>query len=94
MADAPARNAWEKEAAAPKKKRRALRVQSLIFSKQVFSRKKAVEWAKTHDFKARDVDETETSYRLRQRPPNRFKPGSFRTVALTRGVKAVLGRLR
>lgn len=70
------------------------KVQTLVFSKKKFTRKKAVAWAKTHDFKSSDVDETDVSYRLRQRDPGRFQPGSFRTVKLTAGVLAVIGKLR
>lgn len=81
-------------AAAKPKKRTTTRVQTLIFDKKVFSRKGAVQWAKTHDFRSSDVDETEESYRLRQRDPKKFRPGSFRTTELTKGVQAVVGKLK
>jgi hypothetical protein len=38
------------------------------------------------------VDETETSWRVRQRSPGEFQEGSFRTIEITDGVKAVIGR--
>ncbi|MFQ5871530.1 MAG: hypothetical protein ACE5IB_05180 [Candidatus Geothermarchaeales archaeon] len=63
-------------------------VQSLIFSKDHFTRDEALAWAKEHDFKAGKVHETENSYRLRQ-----FDPGaceSFRSKKLTTGVTAVI----
>jgi hypothetical protein len=66
-------------------------VQSLIFEKDDFSEDEAKVWAKKHDFKAADVDETQDSYRLRQQDPKLFKKGSFRTIKLTDGVKAVIG---
>jgi hypothetical protein len=81
-------------AAAQAEKSSGTKVQTLIFSKKRFSRKQAVAWARTHDFRSNDVDETDETFRLRQRDPKRFKPGSFRTIQLTKGVHAVIGRLR
>jgi hypothetical protein len=70
-------------------------VQTLIFSKDVFqSAEEAIAWAREHDFKFDKVDETETSYRLRQREPGEFQDESFRTIDLTEGVQAVIGRLK
>lgn len=54
--------------------------QSLIFPKEHFDRVAAMNWAKEHGFKSGDVDETESSFRLRQRNPGEFMPGSFRTI--------------
>lgn len=67
-----------------------MQVQSLIFEKDVFSRAEAVKWAKDHDFSASGVDETENSYRMRQEDPGQFK--TMRTIKLTDGVKAVVGK--
>jgi phage head maturation protease len=67
-------------------------VQSLIFSKERFTKAEAVKWAKDHDFKANSVDETEDSWRLRQADPDEFEDGSFRTIELTDGIKAVIGK--
>jgi len=67
-------------------------VQTLIFSKPKFTRKSAKKWAKDHEFKNNKVDETSTSFRLRQKAPGLFIEGSFRTIELTSGVKAVIGR--
>lgn len=75
-------------------KKSSTKVQTLIFSKSSFTRKKAQAWAKTHDFKSGGVDETEDSYRIRQRDPSRFLSDSFRTVKLAAGVSATLGKLR
>jgi hypothetical protein len=69
-------------------------IQTLIFSKEIFSREEAVAWAKEHDFHANKVDETENTFRLRQREPNEFQEGSFRTIELTDGVQAVIGVLK
>jgi hypothetical protein len=69
-------------------------MQTLIFSKEDWTRQRAVAWARDHEFRADKVDETENSYRLRQREPGAFRPGSFRTIDLqgVQGVKAVIGR--
>lgn len=55
-------------------------VQSLTFSKMEFSREEAIAWAEEHNFNSDKVDETEKSYRLRQKDPGDFRPGSFRTI--------------
>jgi ClpP class serine protease len=71
-------------------------VQTLIFDKKVFpTAASAQKWARDHGFKDGGnpgVDETETSWRIRQRDPGDFV--RFRTITLTRGVKAVVGPLK
>jgi hypothetical protein len=69
-------------------------VQSLIFDKKKFTVEQAKKWAKDHDFRNDKVDETPDSIRLRQKDPADFIEGSFRTIELTDGVKAVIGRLK
>ncbi len=69
-------------------------VQSLIFDKDMFTEDKAKQWALDHGFKADKVDATEDSYRLRQREPEEFDPDSFRTIAITEGVQAVVGKAK
>lgn len=69
-------------------------IQTLIFSKEDYTEEEAKEWAKAHDFRADKVDETEDSYRLRQKDPEDFEEGSFRTIDLTDGVRAVIGKLK
>jgi phage head maturation protease len=69
-------------------------VQSLIFDKKLFTVEQAKKWAHDHDFRNDKVDETTDSIRLRQKDPNDFIEGSFRTIELTKGVKAVIGRLK
>lgn len=69
-------------------------IQTLIFDKSKFSAGKAVAWAKEHGFRVEanpGIDETEESYRIRQRGPGQFQEGSFRTIELAPGVKAVIG---
>jgi len=69
-------------------------IQSLIFDKELFTAETAKKWALDHDFKADLVDDTGESIRLRQKDPNEFLEDSFRTIELTDGVKAVIGRLK
>lgn len=73
-------------------KQETTEVQTLVFSKESFTRARAVSWAKEHDFRSDKVDETSTSFRLRQREPDAFQEGSFRIISLTTGVQAVVGR--
>ena len=68
--------------------------QTLIFDKKNFTVEEAKKWARDHDFRDDSVDETEDSIRLRQQDPADFIDGSFRTIELTDGVKAVIGRLK
>lgn len=72
-------------------------IQTLIFDKKVFSKKKASEWLKDHDFKSR-IEITEDSYRARQIQPRSFKPTSLKTTdfdgKLPEGLKVVIGCLR
>jgi hypothetical protein len=69
-------------------------VQTLIFDAKKFSASKAKAWAKAHGFRFSSVDETTDSVRLRQHNPEDFKPGSFRTIELTNGVSAVIGKMK
>lgn len=73
---------------------KATEVQTLILSKERFETKEeANAWVSEHDFKIKEgaPDETEESWRYRQREPSEFVEGSFRTIELTDGVKAVIG---
>jgi Escherichia/Staphylococcus phage prohead protease len=59
-------------------------VQTLIFPKAHWdSAADCKAWAKEHDFKSGDVDETEDSYRLRQRDPGDFV--RLRTICVNPG---------
>jgi len=69
------------------------KIQTLILSKEKFKTKQAaIKWIEEHDFHSTKVDETNSSYRFRQKDPSDFIEGSFRTIELTEGVKAVIGR--
>lgn len=66
-----------------------MEVQSLLFSKDKFNKSEAESWAAKHDYKTA-VDEKSDSFRMRQKPPFKFKKGSFRTIDITEGIKAVV----
>jgi len=68
-------------------------IQTLIFDKAKYPEAKAMAWAKEHGFASpKGVDETWASLRVRQRDPGQFEDGSFRTIELAPGIKAVIGR--
>jgi len=68
-------------------------IQTLILSKARFKSKGAAKsWAKSNGYKSGGVDETDKSYRIRQFNPGDFKSGSLRTITLSNGVKAVVGK--
>jgi hypothetical protein len=68
-------------------------IQTLIFSKDKFKTAEAAQrWAEEHDFNPKNVRETTDSFRLQQRPTKDFTEGSFRTIELDKGIKAVIGR--
>ncbi len=71
-------------------------VQTVILSKERFkSLMRAKEWVQgQRGLKSGKVDETESSFRFRQRDPGDFKPGSFRTKKISEGVTIVIGRLK
>ena len=70
-------------------------LQTLVLSKDIFkSVKDAKKWINDHNFKSGNVDETDDSYRFRQRSPDEFKLNSFRTINISRGVKGVVGKLK
>ena len=72
--------------------RKPMTLQTILILKDVYELDEAKSWLKDHDYKI-DVDETESTYRFRQRDPGDFKPGSFRTVDIAKGIKFVLGKL-
>lgn len=68
-------------------------VQSILFDKDKFSESEAKAWLESHDYSHGKVDETEENLRFRQKEPEAFEDGSFRTVELSTGIKAVMGKL-
>jgi hypothetical protein len=69
-------------------------IQTLIFDKEKFTLDEARQWCDEHEFKSDGVDETESSYRFRQRDPDDFMDDSLRTIEIDDGIKAVVGRLK
>ncbi len=66
------------------------RVQTLIFDRDHYKKPaEAAAWASDHGFEGKKVDETQGSYRVRQRDPGQFE--RMRTISLTEGVQAVVG---
>lgn len=73
-----------------KSETKPMNIQTLIFDKKKFSSEEAKSWASAHDFKSSKIDENANSVRLRQRDPGEFT--TMRTISLTDGVKAVVGK--
>lgn len=71
----------------------AMNVQTLIFPKADFTEAAATAWAKKHGYATDKVDETKSSYRIRQKQPGRMGPKTFRTIAFgDSGIKAVVAK--
>lgn len=66
------------------------KIQSVLCSKERFkTAAEARAWCKAHNFKSSKVDETDDYYRFRQFPPGNCTSGTYGTISLTDGVKAV-----
>jgi len=60
-------------------------IQSVRFNKNNFNKNQAISWAKSHDFKYDNVEETTNQWRLRQFPPEKcIKSGGM--IHLEEGV--------
>jgi hypothetical protein len=70
--------------------RRAMRIQSLLFSRNKYTPSSAKRWARSHGYKTGKVDVTDRFIRLRQLAPGRFK--TLRTFTLGKGIRAVGAR--
>jgi len=68
------------------KKKTGMVVQSLLFSKDKFDKKKAMAWAKKQGYKASQVTESDNFFFVRQKNPGKFK--DYRTIVLSDGIKA------
>lgn len=71
-------------------------IQTFIFSRDKFADVgAAAKWVADHGFaETKEPDETESSFRFRQVAPENFASGSLRTIDITDGVKAVVGRTK
>lgn len=70
--------------------RPSMRVQSLIFPRDKWTKTEARAWLKSHGYKSRSVDETSQSWRFRQEDPDQFDV--LRTKTFGDNIKAVVGR--
>lgn len=73
---------------------RGLEVQTLLFPRDVdWTASRARAWAREHGFSSSKVDTTAQYFRVRNRNPNAFVRGSFRTIVLSEkdDVNAVVG---
>lgn len=68
-------------------------LQTVIVSKDNFSKSEAVALAKRNDW-GESPDETGSSYRFRQHDPSTCEDGSLRTITLKEGVKGVVCKLK
>jgi len=68
------------------------KIQSLLFDAVSWNKKGAREWARKHNFSSSAVDKTDNYIRIRQFEPNLFQQNTFRTIAVGRGIKAIIGR--
>jgi hypothetical protein len=68
----------------------SMRVQSLIFPRDKWTKAEARAWLKAHGYKSRSVDETSQSWRFRQEDPDQFDV--LRTKSFGDNIKAVVGR--
>jgi len=68
-----------------------MKVQTIVFDKDSFTKTKAKAWAKRGGYRYGDVDEKADTWRFRQEDPKRFKKAGFRTIEMDEGVKAVVG---
>jgi hypothetical protein len=55
---------------------------------------RAKRWARDHRFASAKVDCTANTCRVRQRSPRIYCRGTFRTITLRKGVKAVIAKRR
>lgn len=70
-------------------------VQTIIFNKDRFkTHEQVMEWLSNNKFKlTKPLDETDESWRARQRPPEQYEQGTLRTKKITDGVSIVIGKL-
>ena len=77
------------------KRQKGLVIQHLQLSKERFNSKaQAVTWCKRNGFRTDRFKEKENYYHFTQRDKRLFRPETFVTVKITRGVQAVMGRLK
>jgi len=66
-------------------------IQSVLLDKEYFpTERSAKTWAHKHKFKNENVDSKESTWRLRQESPSKYRKGSFRTIELSNGIHGVI----
>lgn len=74
---------------------RGIRIHTLLFPRDRYTRAAATRWARGHDHPIHEVEETKGFVRIKLNPQRLFAPGSFRTVPLRgverHGIRAVMG---
>lgn len=76
-----------------KHRRSTLLVQSLVFKKSKFTKKRAKNWARSHGFSHTAIDEKLHTYRMRQLEPSRMNPNSYATISFgNSGIAAAMAR--
>lgn len=66
------------------------KIQSILIDKKFFSKSKAIGWIDKHGYKV-GLDVKENTFRFRQDEPSNFHKDLFRTITLTKGIKAIIG---
>lgn len=74
--------------------RKPLVLQSLVFKRDQWSLSGARHWLREHAHSHADPDVLVNTMRFRQRRPQDFVAGTFRTITLANGVQAVSGHLK
>jgi hypothetical protein len=64
------------------------KVQSILFRKNCYTKKNAINWLKKHGYKYSKIDETDNFYRARQFPPRKYK--KFKTLTPTPGIRLII----
>jgi hypothetical protein len=64
------------------------KVQSILFRKNYYTKKNAINWLKKHGYKYSKIDETDNFYRARQFPPRKYK--KFKTLTPTPGIRLII----
>jgi hypothetical protein len=64
-----------------------MRIQSVLFDKNKYSRQQAIQWLEDHGFQHYKIDVTKRYYRFRQFNPN-YKH-RYRIKTITKGIKFI-----
>ena len=67
---------------------RKSKIQSVLISRQYYTKPKAIEWIINHNFKYYKLDVTQHYYRFRQFTPLEYK--SHRVILLKPGIEAII----